>query len=431
MKQKYDLRGKRLLFIGASGHVGAAIQQANELGVETIAINYSPRAFGKRFASISEEVDTYEPEEVLEYAKKMNVDGVFTGWNEVNIFTAEYVANKLGFPFYGTKEQADQLVTKDAFKETCKKYNVPVVPEYFCGQDLTEDIIASFEYPVIFKPTDSGGTVGMTILNEKDDDEIHKAYTKAMDGSLKKTIIVEKYLRDTQLIVIDFAVQNGIPYIVSVADRITVREKEERVPLGFCFMYPSEHLQMVNEQVLRPLTSLIKGLGIANAIISFEGMISEGKLYIIETQFRYGGTHMDRFVRSESGMNLMQMSIEYALTGHFDSWNISEYANPAFHNMYSCINLQIKPGLITSYSGIQEVRDMEGVDWFLQLKDVGDRAPDDGSTARNFAKIGICGKTRGELYKLIDLVQHTIHVFDEQYNDMVICNVPQELLSGS
>ena len=192
----YDLKGKRLLFIGASGHVGAAIQEANRLGVYTIAANYSPNAYGKRFAALPAEVDTYVPDAVLAFAKEQNVDGVFTGWNEVNIFTAEYVAKKLRLPFYGTKAQADRLVTKKAFKDTCREFSVPVVPEYFCGtaEEFSRNVIDSFEYPVIFKPTDSGGTRGMTILKEYNPEAVRAAYDKAMDASIEKKIIVEKYL---------------------------------------------------------------------------------------------------------------------------------------------------------------------------------------------------------------------------------------------
>lgn len=425
----YDIKDKKLLFVGASGHVAAAIEEANKLGVYTIAVNYSPTAYGKRIASSSAEVDTYIPDQVVEFAKKNHVDGVFTGWNEVNIFTAQHVADKLALPFYGTKEQADRLVTKKAFKDTCREFSVPVVPEYFCGSELTDDIISRFEYPVIFKPTDSGGTRGMTILYSYDAEAIKAAYGKAMEASIEKRIIVEKYLKNTELIVMDFAVQNGEPYLVCVADRITVRESEDRVPLGFCFMYPSQYIDMVEQQALGSLKTLIKGLNIRDAIISFEGMISEGKLYVIETQFRYGGTHMDRFVQKETGVSLMQMSVEYALTGHFDTWNLAETMNPRFENTYSCVNLQMNPGRITSVSGIEEVKAIDGVDWFLQLKDIGDIAPDDGSTARNFAKIGLSGSNRRDLYNIIDTIQHTLEILDEHGNNMVIQNVPVELMS--
>ncbi len=421
-QHKYDLRGKRLLFVGASGHFTPAIEAAKEMGVYTIAINYSPAAAGKKFADLAVDVDTYNPDEVLAFAREQKIDGLFTSWNEVNIYTTEYVAKQMGLPFYGTKEQLDQLIKKNAFKETCRRYGVPVVPEYFTGHDLTDEMIDKFVYPVIFKPTDSGGTRGMTILYDKSG--VHAAYEKAMEASIEKKIVVEKYLKDTKLIVIDFAVQNGEPYIVSVADRSTVRDSEMSVPLAVSFMYPSDYIDMVEEQVLPSLKQMIKGLGIQNGIISMEGMISEGVMYIIETQFRFGGTHCDKFVTLDTGVDLMKMMVEFSLTGHFDSYNLKQTMNPRFHGIYACQNLQMNPGVIAHIGGIDKVKALPGVDWFIQLKNIGDGVVADGSTARNFAKIGLSGANRRELYNLMDQIQSTLDIKDQDGNDMVIHNIP-------
>ena len=427
-QHEYDVTDKKLLIVGASGHFIPAIECANSLGVHTIAVNYQKGTIGKQYAKESAEVDTYNFEELLAYARDNSVDGVFSSWNENNLFASEYVARKMGFPFYGTKEQFDSLVKKDCFKNTCRKYNVPIVPEYYVGGDLTKKDIAKFEYPVIFKPTDSGGTRGMTILN--DAKGVEEAYEKAMEASIEKRIVVEKYLKDTKLIVIDFAVQDGEAYLATVADRITVRESEERVPLGFCFMYPSVYIDMVEEQVLESLKKMVKGLGINNGIISFEGMISEGKLYIIETQFRFGGTHIDKIVTLETGIDLMQMMVELSLTGHFDTWNLKGNLNPRHKTVRSCQNLQLNPGIISKINGVEEVKNMPGVDWYIPLKQLGDTVVADGSTARNFCKIGISGQTRTEVYQIIDRIQHTLDIQDENGNNLVIKNVPKELLKG-
>lgn len=418
----YDLRGKRLLFVGASGHFTPAIETAKRMGIYTIAINYASNAVGKRFADMAADVDTYCPKDVLRFAQGQRIDGLFTSWNEVNIYTTEWVARQMGLPFYGTKEQLDQLITKNAFKDTCRKYNVPVVPEYYVGGDLTEQDIENFEYPVIFKPTDSGGTRGMTIL--QDESGVAEAYQKAMEASIAKKIVVEKYLKDTKLIVIDFVVQDDEAYIACVADRSTVRDSDERVPLAVSFMYPSEYIDIVEKQALSQLKAMIKGLGIRNGIISIEGMISEGKLYIIETQFRWGGTHFDKYVKSDTGVDLMEMTIEYALTGKFDSHDLKRTMNPRFKGIYACQNLQMNSGKIAKIGNIDQVKKLPGVDWFIQLKNVGETIVEDGSTARNFAKIGLSGDNRRELYILMDQIQSILQVEDESGRDMVIHNIP-------
>lgn len=424
--EKKEFKGKRLLFIGASGHYELAIKKAKEMGIYTIVINFNKNATAKQYADLACEIDTYNPDEVLAFAKEQRIDGVFTSWNEVNLYTTEYVAKKMNIPFYATKEQLDQLVTKYAFKETCRKYGVPVIPEYYVGGELTQEDIAKFQYPVIFKPTDSGGTRGMTILYGREG--VEEAYKKALAASSKKEIVVEKYLRQGQLIVIDFAVQNDEVYVACVADRSIVRTSENAVPLAISYMYPSKYINIVEEQVLEPVKDLIHGLGIHNGIISFEGMISEDKLYLIETQFRFGGTHFYKFVEKSCGVDLLEMMIEYALKGTYCKYEFAGKLNPRFNMPYACQNLQVDGGKIVSIENVDKVKELPGVDWFIQIKNLGDVVPSDGSTAQNFAKIGLSADSDKALYQLMDQIQHILVVVDEQGKNMVRKNVPQEYI---
>ena len=64
----------------------------------------------------------------------------------------------------------------------------------------------------------------------------------------------------------------------------------------------------------------------------------------------------------------------------------------------------------------------------IQIKNIGDKVPDDGSTAQNFAKLGLSAETEGELYHIMDSVQKTLTVLDDHGNNLIKKNVPQELL---
>lgn len=421
-----DFKGKRLLFIGASGHFKLLINKAKEMGIYTIAINYFPNAKGKQYADLAANVDTYDPDLVTEFAKEQKVDGIITSWNEVNLFTSAYVAEKLGVPFFATKEQLDALVTKAEFKKTCLKYDVPVIPVFFMGKELTKQDVEKFEYPVIFKPTDSGGTRGMTILY--DGAKVWEANRKALDASMKKEVIIEKYIKEGQLIVIDLAVQDGKSYIVSVADRSIVRTSENAVPLAVSYMYPSKYVKQVQEQLYEPIDRLLKGLNIRNGIISFEAMVSEGKIYLIETQFRFGGTHFYMPVDHFNGVDLAKMMICYALTGQYDLYDLEGKMDADFESKCACQNLQADPGVIERIECEDEITKIPGVDWYIPLKSVGDRIPDDGSTAQNFAKIGIYADSDRELYRIMDRIQHTLKVYDTEGKNLVRINIPKEYL---
>ena len=260
MADNQELAGKRLLLIGDSGHYKFTIQKAKELGVRTIALSKYKNAVGKLYADETALVDMHDKEAVLEYTRNNNIDGIFTSWNELNLTTADYVATHLKLPFYADRGQIEALVTKLAFKQTCRKYGVPIIPEFFAGEQLTEEVIHKLEYPVIFKPLDAGGTKGMTILYHPDGLKVAEELAKS--NSLKQgKIIVEKYIESRELFVVDFIISNGTPYLVSAADRFLVEKKDKRVPLSIAFMYPSKFMEEIEYQVKEPICGMIRGLG--------------------------------------------------------------------------------------------------------------------------------------------------------------------------
>lgn len=426
MSDSKKFAGKKLLLIGDSGHYKFVIEKAKELGIHTIALSKYANAAGKVYADESVLIDMYDKEAVLEYARSNYIDGIFTSWNEINLTTADYVATNLNLPFYANKEQIDALVTKFAFKQTCRKYGVPVIPEFFMGEKLTEGDIEKFEYPVIFKPVDAGGTKGMTILYSSDG--IKEAEELAGSNSLKQgRLIVEKYIESRDLFVADFIVVNGTPYFVSAADRFLVEKTEKKVPLSIAFMYPSKFIDEIDEQVKEPICNMIRGLGIKNGVLSIEGIKKENKLYMIEAQFRFGGTHFYKVIEEEYGIDLMKRFIEYSLTGTLDGTDLDK-VSPRFHRPYAHQNLQMNGGKVCDVRGIDEVLKIKGVDWILQIKNTGDIVPDNGSTECNYAKVGLSADSENELYRLMDKVQHTVEVIDADGSNLIRQNMPGGIL---
>ena len=418
--------GKKLLFVGASGHFEPAIKKAQEMGLYSIVINNNPNAMAKQYADLAADVDTYVVDDIVNFAREQKVDGLFTSWNDMNLFHTQAAAEVLGLPFFATKEQLDSLVFKYDFKVTCRKYGVPVTPEFYVGGNMTDADVAAFRYPVIFKPIDSGGTRGMTVLHSPEG--VWEAYEKALAPSASKKVVVEKYLRNGYLVVFDIAVQNDNVYLACAMDRCIVRTSESAVPLAISYMYPSKHLDVIESQVMKPITDMIHGLGIHNGIISFDGMISEGQLYLIECQYRWGGTHFYKFVEQESGIDLLAMMIDYAVTGKYDRFDFTGKLDAHYKRHYACQNLQANPGKIKTVRNLDAVKALPGVDWIVQIKNLGDVVPADGSTAENFAKLGLSADTEDEIYHIMDAVQKTLVVLDEDGNNLIKQNVPAELL---
>ncbi|MFZ3031640.1 MAG: D-alanine--D-alanine ligase [Candidatus Moraniibacteriota bacterium] len=109
--------------------------------------------------------------------------------------TVQTFLDSLGVPYTGSGVATSTLtIDKAKTMEYVAKAGI-VSPEFFCVTDeeaegVAEKISASFGYPAIIKPNDSGSTLGLTLVQNKDD--VAEALDKA--GHVSKEIIVQRYI---------------------------------------------------------------------------------------------------------------------------------------------------------------------------------------------------------------------------------------------
>ena len=154
---------KKLLFLGGTGAMYDAVALAQKKGIYCIVADYYENSPAKRIADRSYLVSTTDIDAVLEIARENEIDGVFTGFSDANLPPARAVADALGLPFYATTEQIEVTTNKLLFKATCRKFGIPVVPEYALDGDLRPEDLAKVRYPVIVKPTDAWASKGVSI----------------------------------------------------------------------------------------------------------------------------------------------------------------------------------------------------------------------------------------------------------------------------
>ena len=128
---------------------------------------------------------------------------------------------------------------KDVFKETCEKYGVHGIPEYHLTDEMLREDLDKIKYPVMVKPVDNGGGVGMTVAYNEE--ELKEGVAKAIDASYKKRFIVEKYMQCEDMGMY-YTFKDGVCSASCIYDRYTTDEQPglSRVCLGGT--YPSKHL---------------------------------------------------------------------------------------------------------------------------------------------------------------------------------------------
>ena len=83
-----SLSGKKLLILGGTTLLIHVVNTAKKMGVYTIVTDNNPSSPAKVYADKSYNVSTGDMQALVDLAKKENIDGVFTGYEDFNTTVA-------------------------------------------------------------------------------------------------------------------------------------------------------------------------------------------------------------------------------------------------------------------------------------------------------------------------------------------------------
>ena len=163
-----DLKGKKLLILGANPETVPLVEVANDLGVKTIVTSNVPNDAAKKIAWKACDVDGMDVPGLVALAREEKIDGVLVGVADILVPVYCKVCAALDLPCYATQEIVDVFSYKDVFKATCERYGVHGIPEFYLDESLKEEDIAKIKYPVMVKPVDGYSGLGMTVVYNKE-----------------------------------------------------------------------------------------------------------------------------------------------------------------------------------------------------------------------------------------------------------------------
>ncbi len=209
-----ELKGKKLLILGAYNSEKEIVNVAKKMGVYTIVTDNNldwDKAPAKKLADEAWNISWSDIELLKEKCIEEKVDGVLAGFDEFRIKLASKLSKEIGKPFYTDGSKLDDILDKEKFKKACKECKIRVPKEYIYGDK-------NIEFPVIVKPCDTGGSSGITICYSKD--EFDEAYNKAKEISRSGKILIEEYIRSDEVI-FHLTVHNGNIDLSAMCDKKT------------------------------------------------------------------------------------------------------------------------------------------------------------------------------------------------------------------
>lgn len=169
---------QKLAIIGASYLQLPWVKKAREMGLHTICFAWAEGAVCKDEADEFYPISIVEKEQILSICREKQIDGICTIASDVAAPTVAYIAEKMGLVgnSYEVAIRANnKYLMRQAFSVagiTCPVYNK--ITSY---EQLN---IETFGLPLIVKPTDRSGSLGITKVEKIED--LHNAVETAHDA---------------------------------------------------------------------------------------------------------------------------------------------------------------------------------------------------------------------------------------------------------
>lgn len=410
-----ELRGKRILFLGAVRALCEAVQIAKKMGMYTIVTDYLPNSSAKKYADKACMVSTTDVDAIVELCKNEKVDGVFTSFIDSMLPYARKVCDRMGFPFYASEEQIRLSLDKNFFKEKCIEYGVPVPKKYSVNFVDGEICFENIEFPVIVKPIDSSGGRGIRICNKKE--KFKEAYEYALSVSPGKNVLVEEYVVGDE-VTATYTMKNGEVSLSCFKDKLVSLDHENITSQMDVLITPSNHLEEYFKNINDKVIGMLKGMKATDGTAFFQGIASEKGIKFFEIGYRANGGHDYRHIAAENGINFMEMMLAHSVTGEMMGYDLKE-DNPFFKNYVLNLNIYAHGGKIGRIEGKEQVDKIDNVIVSEYMRFEGDEIIDNNTLAQRVFRVVIKDRDVERIKTTIKKVQEAIKVTDVNGKNML------------
>lgn len=410
LRQRTDIRnGKKFLVLGSYYNDGIIVQKAQELGYYTIVTDnhhseeHTP---AKHVADEYWDISWTDIDALEKKCREAGVTGILGGFSERRVESMIRLCARLGLPCSITMEQLEVTRDKLKFKQACRRSGLPCVKEYQYDDEM--------RFPVIVKPTDRAGSIGINVAYNRA--QFEKDYAYAMSLSESKHVIVEEFIDDGVKFDIYYYVQNGGIVFLGSSDTIMCKGKDGAEILQKAWPFPSRHEQQFLKEEDEHVRTMIRQLGIDNCYLTMSAFYRNGEFYFFEAGFRLSGEMSFNYYKAVSGIDYVDVMIRFAL-GEKEHVKLREVRE---HEIKSLIlNFYGRNGVVGRICGEEEVKALPGVVDFLVYLTEGETIHNETKVLRKIGMCTICSDDMNVVKDTARKVNQLFLVTDKDGKDLI------------
>ncbi|WP_421804055.1 ATP-grasp domain-containing protein [Flagellimonas sp.] len=413
---------KKLIILGGNPETGVLVDIAESMGIHTIVIDPNPNAPAKKNASETHDIDGFDIDKIVAVAKERSVDGVLVGVADILVKPYRQICEKLGLPCYANEKTIEAFCSKDGYKRYCDKYDVQDIPGIYLTQDTDIKKPENIALPLMVKPVDSGGGVGMKIC--RDEEDYIATVKNVFKYSKKGVVLVEKYMdSNCDDMAVYYTFKDGIPYLSATYDRYLTRLQGDSSPIALGTVYPSKYTDFFVKEVHPKLSAMFKGLDVKTGVLNVQFFVEDNVFYSYDPGFRLQGEAPHIHLEHINGFDHRKMLINFALTGVFGENDFSEKNDYMMRGKTACsVWILLKAGKIDSIEGLDKVKSHENVNFVVERFKEGDTVKEEwiGTERQVLYRIYTSADSIYGVNQTIEDIKNTLKIMDSNGDDMVI-----------
>ncbi len=404
---------KTILFFGSTYGNNEAIRYAKSLGVRTIVTDYlaPEQSKDKLVADEYWMISTGDLDALEVKCRQENVNAIANFVSDFNIKNAAILSARLNLPFFTSEEVFRYSIDKRAFKDFCRQHGVPTPKDYFVDSNSANQDLSKVQYPVVVKPTDMAGNVGLSYCENQN--ELRQGIKLALDKSPSKNIIVEQQLTGDEWYSIYAMSQGEIRHIA-----LNAMYSEPGYP-SCCYSITTTVSSWIRRWVseVNPLVeNMLNDMNCQEGACFVQGMTDGEEIYVIEMGYRLDGDTMFIPYKQLINFDLIHYITDYLLQGKSDPKALPSSQTEPFEKCACSYMLWThSSGTLKNIYGLEDIAKMKNTS-ILRKAYPGDHV----DQFRPVGNIMFVSDTCKEMCQTIDYINKTIKVLDQADNDILI-----------
>ncbi|MCM1141413.1 MAG: ATP-grasp domain-containing protein [Muribaculum sp.] len=376
-------------------------------GCYIILADMAPKVIAASHADKHLLVSTMDFEAVKKAAIGEKVDCIMTACGDQPLITMATISEELGMPCYLTKDEALSMTNKLHMKRIMVENGIPT-SKFKTVSDINEDI-SELKYPLMVKPADCNGSLGVRKANNHD--QFVEFFSQAQKYSFSHSAIVEEF-KEGKEVGIDCYTLNGKTQILMMGE---VRKKKigDSVLLIYQTYIPANISEKAKENLQKVADDIARVFRLNNTPILIQTLVNGDDVSVIEFAPRIGGASKHRTVTLKTGFDILKANID-AMFG--ETPNVETHPDS---NFFSRNHVYAYPCTFSHVENAEKLIEDGIIEEFIPYKMEGAPVGEFLASRDRIGSFLVKAPTMDELKRKIKIAVETLKVFDINGRDVM------------